>query len=442
MASGRPDAVGGGQMNLRFTVMFLAGMLLATGCAIEPDTATTGSVSSEEAASEASVDELRLEHCENVETAASGLQGSLGARQNPDAIMEVLGSYRDEHTATYGGRWIDRDNRVVVVAFTDDPDAHRKAILALLPSADDVMIDIVQVRYAKAELEAIQGQVIGAVAGRDFAESMFLTVSITQNRVSIDLLNPPEGTLDELAELVPDPGAVCILVFYTPEPPSGPLRVIPDLEVEDPLVTCRGIPPVRYSQLIDPPSIDHVTHPAVEALRAELDAPGPEPLAQGSWVVISIDEDQATFAVLLPDEFGYSQFKRSADRWRLSGYGLGPPCESTVALPEGLGRVEVSIDPGSLPSSHSTTIQLLVTEVDCASGREMGDALMGPQVVETEAAVLVAFAAIPLSDRMVTCQGNPSTPVTIELSRPLGDRTIRDGVYVPPKLLQPTTVDR
>ena len=428
---------GGGKIEVRVVVIFLAGVLLATACATEPDPGTAGSASSE-----VSVDELRLEHCEDVDTAASGLQGSLGARQNPDAIMEVLGAYRDEHTATYGGRWIDRDNRVVVVAFTDDADAHRKAILALFPSGDDVPIDVVQVRYTKAELEAIQGQIIGAVAGRDFAESMLLTVSITRNRVSVDLLNPPEGTLDELVKFVPDPGAVCIWVSHAPEPPSGPLRVIPDLEVEDPVVTCRGIPPVRYSQLIDPPSIDHVDHPAVDALRAELDAPGPEPLPQGRWVIIRIDEDQATFAALLPDEFGYSRFKRSGDRWRLSGHGSGPPCESTVAFPEGLGRVEVSLDPDSLPSSDSTTIHLMVTEVDCASGREMGDALVGPQVVETETAVLVAFAAIPLSDQMVNCQGNPSTPVSIELSRPLGDRTIHDGVYVPPKPLHPTAEDR
>ena len=422
--------------------MFLAGVLLATGCATEPDPGAAGSGSSAGVASVASVDELRLEHCEDVETAASGLQGNLGGRQNPDATMEVLGAYRDEHTATYGGRWIDRDNRVVVVAFTDDPDTHRKAILALLPSTDDVTIDVVQVRYTTAELEAIQGQVMDAVAGRDFAESMFSAVSITQNRVSVDLLNPPEGTLDELAELVPDPGAVCVSVSHTPEPPSGPLRVIPDLEVEDPLVTCRGIPPVRYSQLVDPPSIDHVDHPAVDALRSELDAPGPEPLPRGRWVVISIDEDRATFAVLFPDEFGYSQFERSGDGWRLSGYGLGPPCESTVALPDGLGRVEVRLDPDSLPGSDSTTIHLMVTEVGCASGREMGDALVGPQVVETETAVLVAFAAIRPSDLMVTCQGNPSTPVSIELSRPLGDRTISDGVHVPPKLLHATAEDR
>ncbi len=80
---------------------------------------------------------------------------------------------------------------------------------------------------------------------------------------------------------------------------------------------------------------------------------------------------------------------------------------------------------------------MLATEVECASGREMGDALQGPQVVETKTAVLLAFAAIPLAEPEVNCQGNPSTPVTIELAQPLGVRTIHDGSYVPPKPLKP-----
>ena len=68
----------------------------------------------------------------------------------------------------------------------------------------------------------------------------------------------------------------------------------------------------------------------------------------------------------------------------------------------------------------------------------MGDAFRGPQVVETDTSVLVAFAVVPPVALTVTCQGNPSTPVTVELSQPLGHRTIYDGVYVPPKPLDPT----
>ena len=416
-----------------------------------PDTGNGGSVSSQGVARELPADTVELDRCDDMATIASRLEGSLGARQNPDPIvMDVVGAYRDEHPDTYGGRWIDRENGVVVVAFTDNPEAHREAILARAPSPDDhpsadprpvgerenVTIDVVQVRYSQAELEAIQQQIRDAASGRDLAESMLSVIHIRKNRVRLDLLNPPEGALEELKELVPDPAAVCVSVYYTPRPPTGPLDVIPDLDVEDPLVAChRSIPPVRYSQLIDPPPIDEVDHPAVDALRAELEAPGTEPMPRGRWVVISIDDDLATFAALSSDSFGYARFERRGDKWLLGGMGSGRPCEPTVALPEGLNRVEVRLDPDSPPNPHSNTIDVLVTEAACASGREMDDALLGPQVVETDTAVIVAFAAIPLYDRLVKCPGNPSTPVTIELSQPLGNRTIYDGLYVPPKPL-------
>ena len=141
------------------------------------------------------------------------------------------------------------------------------------------------------------------------------------------------------------------------------------------------------------------------------------------------------FEALSSDESGYARFKRYGDKWMLAGVGLGRSCEPVVVLPEGLNRVAVRLDPELLPNPDSTTFDLLVTEAACASGREMGDALLGPQVVENDTSVLVAFAAIPVSARIVTCQGNLSAPVSIELSQPLGQRTIYDGLYVPPKPL-------
>ena len=397
-------------------------------------------------------DQVGLERCEDVPTLASRLEGNLGARANPDpVVIDVLGTYGDEHAHVYGGLWIDRYSRAVVVAVTDDAEAHREAILALAPPSDgtsngdtrrlgereDVTIDVVQVRFTQAHLEAIQQQIMAAVSGPDFDRSVGSGLSITQNRVSLDLFNPPEGTLDQLTRIVPDPTAVCVSVYYAPEPPSGPLDVIPDLGAEDPLVTCRGLPPVRYSRFVDPPSIDEVDHPAVDALRVELGSQGVEPMPHGRWVVISIEDDLAAFAALSPDGFGYADFERHSDKWILGGMGSGRPCEPIVPLPDGLNRVEVRLDPDSLPGLDSTTLNLLVTEAACASGREMGDALLGPQVVETDAAVIVAFAAIRPNEQGFTCQGNPSTPVTVELSQPLGSRTVYDGQYVPPKPLYP-----
>ena len=80
-----------------------------------------------------------------------------------------------------------------------------------------------------------------------------------------------------------------------------------------------------------------------------------------------------------------------------AGEASGRPCEPAVPLPAGLARVEVRLDLDSMPGADDTAIDVLVTERGCASGREMGDALRAPQVIETDEAVLVAFAVVPVA---------------------------------------------
>ena len=360
-----------------------------------------------------------------------------------------MSKYANEHPDTFGGRWIDRDSGgVLMIGFTDDPEPHRAALLARRPSRpsddnrplgerDDVVIDVVQVRFSNLEVEALRHELRATIPSEDW-RSYGLNGSgydVHRQRVVLDLVNPPEGALAEIAARAPDPSALCVDVIRTPQPPSGPLDVIPDLDVEDPLVSCPGTPAVRYSQMIDPPSIDEVDHPAVDVLRAELDADtGAESLPRGRWVVISIDDDRATFAALSDNSFSVAGVKRSGDRWIFSGEAHGRPCEPVIPLPAGLSRVEVNLDIDSMPDPADTAVELLVTEQGCANGREMGDALRGPQVIETDDAVLVAFAVVPIAG-MATCPSNPPTSVTVELSAPLGQRWIYDGLHFPPKPL-------
>lgn len=400
-----------------------------------------------------------LARCEDIPELRSQLEGKLSGRQNPDHIVEgVLATYAMEHPDTFGGRWIDRaSGGVLVLGFTDDPEPHRAAILERRPTADDypvvdppppitddrplgerddVAVDVVQVRFSEAEVEVMRDRMWRSIPREDW-RSFGLDgtgYDIKRQRVSLYLVNPPEGALAEIAKRIPDPSAVCVEVTRTPQPPEGPLAVIPDLNEEDPLVSCPGTPPVRYSQMIDPPSIDEVDHPAVDVLRAELRDPGDEPLPRGRWVVISIDSNRATFAALSEGGFGSAVIERRDDRWIFTGEASGRPCEPTIPLPAGLARVEVSLDVNSMPDPSDTSVNVLVIEQGCASGREMGEALRGPQVIETDEAVVVAFAVVPVAG-MATCPGNPSTAVTVELSEPLGERWVYDGLHFPPKPL-------
>ena len=458
-------AVLGRLRGMRALSTLLAVAVLAVGCGEDSDDVVVGGSELVPSGVEPSgvepsgveppdvpVGEGGLANCEDLPELRSRLEGKLGGRQNPDPIIDgVLLTYGMEHPDTFAGRWIDRDSGgVLMMGFTDDPEPHRAAILARRPTPDDypavdppppitddrplgerddVVIDVVRVRFSLPEMEALLDETSGSIPSRKFGLDG-TGYDITRQRMTLYLVNPPEGALEEIAERVPDPSAVCVEVTRTPQPPEGPLAVIPDLDVEDPVVSCPGTPPVRYSQMIAPPSIDDIDHPAVDVLRTELDTPGGEPLPRGRWVVISIDDDSATFAALSEHGFGVAGVERRGDRWIFTGQASGPRCEPTIPLPAGLAPVEVLLDPDSMPDPGDTTVDVLVSELGCASGREMGDALRGPQVIETDDAVVVAFAVVPIAGS-ATCPGNPWTAVTVELSEPLGERWIYDGLFFP-----------
>ena len=117
--------------------------------------------------------------------------------------------------------------------------------------------------------------------------------------------------------------------------------------------------------------------------------------------------------------------------WRWAGAQSGGPCPLRTSLPEGLNTVEWRIDPSGQPlTPNSMQIEVLATERECVSGQAMGNRLLGPEVVMTETAVLIAFAASPPPGGFQDCQGNPEQAVVVDLPEPLGDRKVLDGLAV------------
>ena len=401
----------------------------------------------------------KLELCERVPEIRSSLEGTLSSYQNPDPeVRAAVHAYGLEHPDTYVGHWLDRNRGgVIMVAFTDDPEPHRAALLARRPSPeddpggppitddrplgerDDMPIDVVQVAFDDASRSAAQNKAHNAVAamGIGFDGSGF---DMARQRVVLYMVNPSPEELEELAERL-DLSEVCVDLTVAPEaPPAGPLQALPGHDLADPLVVCPNGDVIASSQLAHLPGIDDIDHPAVDALRAELAAPSGEPFPEGRWVVIRIGHWRATFAVLASGGAGSATvaFERREgsrdDGWVRGGGAWESPCYSYVPMPPGLGRVDVYLDGEALPDPDSTSVLLLTSQQGCAGGREMGDTLRGPEVRETDDAVLVAFA-VALSPGSATCPGNPLEPVTIELSEPLGERALYDGLYWPPQPL-------
>ena len=129
-------------------------------------------------------------------------------------------------------------------------------------------------------------------------------------------------------------------------------------------------------------------------------------------------------------------FTRSAGAWVVDAYGA---CALSVALPGGIGLADWWVDPAAPPPTpQSTTIAVQLMERACAGGQPPNGRVLAPVVVYRPDAIVVtiAVASIPgASD----CEGNPSVPLTIQLTEPLRDRALLDGGTVPPHVpVQPS----
>ena len=164
--------------------------------------------------------------------------------------------------------------------------------------------------------------------------------------------------------------------------------------------------------------------------------------ADAPYIVLAVGGGEVTvgvgpWTVEGPDGAGTVTLERTAEGLRPTSWG---DCHQlAVVLPEGRSRVAVTAPRGGVDPS-ATSPQVLVNEVQCASGRDPAPYLGRPLVDEQEDRVLVTMS----SEEVVgdaTCQGNPSVPVTLELDEPLGDRQLLDAGTWPPTPIRVAAAD-
>lgn len=208
------------------------------------------------------------------------------------------------------------------------------------------------------------------------------------------------------------------------------------------LVGCPGGPRFPVSALDDPRPLAGSGLEEIEAAaRSFLDNEEGQHWPQQGWQILHETEATVLLAHLTQsarpedeDQVAFMNVDRVNGSWRWAGASSGGsgPCPLRTAIPEGLNTVNWRLDPAAEPlTSSSTRIELLLTERECVSGQPIGDRLLGPEVVSTQEAVLIAFAAKPPPGEYQTCQGNPEQTHVVELSEPLGDREIQDGLALP-----------
>lgn len=154
---------------------------------------------------------------------------------------------------------------------------------------------------------------------------------------------------------------------------------------------------------------------------------------QEGWQILDRSEAHVLLVAKADDgSLAFMSASNEGSGWTWSGAsGGGESCPLEFVVPDHLNTVDWRLDPtGQALTSESTEVSVILNERPCVSGSEIGDRLLDPQIVMTEAQVFMAFAAEPPPGDAFDCPGNPDTPHVVELPEPLGDRELMEGLEI------------
>lgn len=152
---------------------------------------------------------------------------------------------------------------------------------------------------------------------------------------------------------------------------------------------------------------------------------------QDGWQVLHQTDDRVHLVARSEhDGLAHMYVTYDDSGWTWSGSSLaGDECRLKFVIPEEFNTVEWRLDPAEL-SETSTEVAVILNERECVGGIEIGDRLVGPQVVMTATQVFIAFAAERPPGDAFDCQGNPDTDFVVELPEPIGDRELFEGLEI------------
>ena len=101
------------------------------------------------------------------------------------------------------------------------------------------------------------------------------------------------------------------------------------------------------------------------------------------------------------------------------------PSSSPLAIDDALpARWEIA--PNEHPSQRSTTLDVLVYDLQCSSGRSPEGRIVAPEIEFRTDAVVMSFSVVPLAGGQ-DCPLSPPAPYAVQFDEPLGDRVLLDG---------------
>ena len=290
-----------------------------------------------------------------------------------------------------------------------------------------------RVRRSVPVLVAVLGLVLASCASTEDGSNLSVDQSTTS---SVDPIGVSVQSTTSTTFAATTTTAPFSLVSLTPN--AGEIQVIVPVDDDgqpsgDTEIGCVAGSSFPASALNDIPLLSEADLPGVEAaIRPFLESEEGVYWPQDHWRVLYRSDDLVQLVHLddsTPEtSIAFMDTEFDEGEWRWAGSSMGGGCPLEVKMPPGLNAVDWRLDPSSQPlTSESTVIHVLVTERACASGQELADRLLGPEVIVTDSDVLISFAA-EAQGGVQNCQGNPETAVTIELSGPIGSRIVTNGL--------------
>ena len=203
---------------------------------------------------------------------------------------------------------------------------------------------------------------------------------------------------------------------------------------DEAIVICDGVEPlphVRFVALaaVKPGDFPELDRWLIELGRAESDLP-----QIGDFKVISAETGSVVLATIVDHRHGTVYLPSSRSDSRTSGEIEVAVCDVRIGLHGGYSYVDVHLDPESPPTTTDTSISLLVIESRCDAAVSPIDRLRG-FLVESDDMVTIKIVRID-QEHEFDCRHGQESRVRFELSEPLGDRSLLDGTYMPPSLIQ------
>ena len=173
--------------------------------------------------------------------------------------------------------------------------------------------------------------------------------------------------------------------------------------------------------------------PAAGVLRATIaEAPAESQFPDGGWHRVIDDPDGVTFVASGTAGTPWVTIAVGVVNGTLQATEFGE-CNLAIAAPEGVNLATWWLDPAGPPRTpETTTLAILIREVECASGRPPEGRVLAPTIIASADAYHVAIG-LRAQTTAQDCPGNPAYPLEIVLPEPLGTRGLFDTSQFPPR---------